>query len=193
MRPVLFALEAGPSPCPGPAALEECTFKDSLPRSDIPGGFNCSRDGGARRFEPTLLREPSCTIVPRHATASFTRVITCAMSLRLLNIPQAMHKQLGLRLAYPTVGRRRVRQCTIHVCSPDGFHHPVRMMTASGSRHRRLTDGWRAFCVHAGVEIGDAICFQQTGVPGVLNAYIDRRGAQGGGVGQGLKPRYRGM
>jgi len=182
MRPVLLALEASPSPYPGPTALEECISRGWLPKSDIPGGLNCSRDGGARYFEPTLLREPSCCVVPRRATASFTRVITCAMSLRLLNIPQAMQKQLGLRLAYPTVGRRRVRQCTIHVCSPDGFHHPVRMVTASGSRHRRLTDGWCAFCVHAGVEIGDAVCLQQTGVPGVLNAYIDRRGGQGGEV-----------
>ena len=91
MRPVHFTLEAGPSPCTRPAALKECISRGSLPRSDIRGGFNCSRDGGARHSEPTLLRKPSFYVVPRRATALFTRVITCAMSLRLLNIPQAMH------------------------------------------------------------------------------------------------------
>ena len=41
-------------------------------------------DGGAWHSEPTLLRKPSFYVVPRRATALFTRVITCAMSLRLL-------------------------------------------------------------------------------------------------------------
>ena len=122
-------------------------------------------------------RKPRCA-QPAHATTPFVRAITCSMSLRLFNIPRAMQAHLGLFHAYPMIGRRRSRQCTIYICSPDGFRHPVRMVAASGSHHHRLTEGWRAFCVHAGVGIGDAIRFYQTGVLGVLNTSVVRRGVQ---------------
>ena len=97
------------------------------------------------------------------------------MSLRLLNIPCAMHARLGLRDAYPVIKRRRAKKCTIYIRSSDGFQHPVRMVSASGTHHHRLTEGWCAFCLHAGVEIGDAVRFEATGVVGVLSACVEGR------------------
>jgi hypothetical protein len=117
---------------------------------------------------------------PAHATTPFVRKITCSMSLRMLNIPRAMQGHLSLCHTYHMIGHRRSRQCTVQIHSPDGFQHPVRMVAATGSHHHRLTEGWRAFCKHAGVQVGDAIHFHRTGVPGVLNASIDRRVAQAG-------------
>jgi hypothetical protein len=148
-------------------SVQKLTFVSSHAQADTserqsPGRLNLK----PRRTPPALV------------TASFVRNITCDMTLRLLNIPRSMHAHLGLCHAYPLIGRRRSRHCTIYIRSPDGFRHPVRMVAASGSHHRRLTDGWRAFCMHAGVQVGDAIYFHRTGVPGVLNASIDRRGPQ---------------
>ena len=141
------------------------------------GSSHAQADTSDRERPGGLNLKPRRT-PPAQVTAPFIRKITCDMTLRLVNIPQAMHVHLGLCYAYPTIGRRRSRQCTIYICSPDGFRHPVRMLAASGSHHHRLTKGWRAFCVHAGVEIGDAIRFYQTGVLGVLHTSIVRRGVQ---------------
>jgi len=48
------------------------------------------------------------------------------------------------------------------------------MVSASGTHHHRLTEGWRAFCLYAGVEIGDTVRFEQAGAAGILNARVER-------------------
>lgn len=111
---------------------------------------------------------------------SFTRSLTCEMSLRLLNIPQAMHECLGLQHAYPVVGRRRLRRCTVHIASPDRVVHAVEMQAASKSHHHRLHEGWRAFCEHVGLRVGDAIHFYATDRPDALVTTVTR--AKGGGT-----------
>jgi len=106
--------------------------------------------------------------------STFSRTMTCEMSLRVLNIPKGMHACLDLGSAYPFINGRRSNRCTIHILSPDGVRHPVSMLSIVGSHHRRLTEGWRSFCRHARVRIGDTVQFCRTDVPGELDTVITR-------------------
>lgn len=121
-------------------------------------------------------RNQACALKPdRPGHASFARRMTCEMSLRLLNIPRAMHNSLELWRAYPLVHGRRSNKCTLPVYSPDGVRHPIAMVSSSGSHHRRLTDGWRRFCVHAGVRLGDVVHFYRTSnEPYALACRVDK-------------------
>ena len=123
---------------------------------------------------PKTLPAPSKQIkVP---LATFSRRITSEMSLRLVNIPKAMHKGLGLTRAYPVAGRRRSKRGTIYVRMPGGWTHPVTMMAASGSYHRRLTDGWAVVCRVAKIRIGDTVRFSRTERCDTLDLAITRAG-----------------
>jgi hypothetical protein len=108
--------------------------------------------------------------------ATFARTITCEMSLRVLNIPKAMHTCLGLGKAFPVVKGRRANRCRIHIRAFDGSCHPVTMCALPGTPHRRLSEGWRAFCAHARVSIGDTVHFHCTGVPHELDTVVVRGG-----------------
>lgn len=179
----MVAADASSDKCTHHAAADNCADLgyafDHVKSVQKPAfvSSHAQSDTSDRQRPGRLYLKPRRT-PPAQVTAPFVRKITCDMTLRLLNIPRSMHAHLGLCRAYPLIGHRRLRHCTIYIRSPDGFRHPVRMVAASGSRHRRLADGWRAFCMHAGIRVGDAIHFHRTGVPGVLNASIDRRGPQ---------------
>lgn len=114
----------------------------------------------------------STTPCSGRADLAFSRCLTSEMSLRLMNIPRAMHQGLGLSSAYPLEGRRRCKRCTIYVCSPDGGRHPVAIVCASGSYHRRLTEGWGAVCRLTGLSVGDTVHFRRTDRPDVLDMTI---------------------
>lgn len=103
--------------------------------------------------------------------------MTCDMSLRVLNIPKAMHAHLMLGNAYPVVNGRRTKRCTIHIRSPDGVRHPVDMVAAAGTHHHRFSQGWKTFCSHARVRIGDTIDFRRTNAPDELDTFIARKAA----------------
>ena len=179
----VVAANASSDKCTHHAAADNCADLghafDHVKSVQKPTFVSChaQADTSDRQRPGRLNMKPRRT-PPAQVTAPFVRKITCDMTLRVLNIPQAMHAHLGLCHAYPLIGHRRLRHCTIYIRSPDGFRHPVRMVAASGSRHRRLADGWRAFCMQAGVQVGDAIHFHRTVVSGVLNASIDRRDPQ---------------
>ena len=115
------------------------------------------------------FRPPTCLL-------TFSRRILSEMSLRLLNIPKAMHKGLDLVSAYPIVGRRRSSRCTVFVRIPGGWAHPVTMTCASGSHHRRLTEGWAVVCRVAKIRVGDAVHFSRTKRHDTLEMTITRAG-----------------
>ena len=115
-----------------------------------------------------------CSKQVKCSLTTFSRRISSKMSLRLMNIPKAMHKGLGLANAFPMAGRRRSNRCTINVRIPGGWTHPVTMTSASGSYHRRLTEGWAVVCWVAQIRIGDTVQFCRTERHGTLEMTIAR-------------------
>lgn len=122
----------------------------------------------------TVVERP----IPDSAAPFFARDVTCDMSLRILNIPEAMHQRLGLVSAYPRVNGRRAKRCTVYISSPGGYQHSVTMV--SKTNHRRLTDGWRSFCESMQLRVGDTIHFYSTNLPNELHVNIVRRAASYG-------------
>jgi hypothetical protein len=75
------------------------------------------------------------------------------------DVPPPMCPCLGLGKAFPVVKGRRANRCTLHIRAFDGSRHPVTMCALPGTPHRRLSEGWRAFCAHARMSIGDTVHF----------------------------------
>lgn len=162
------SLYEGSSDASGADTFKRCTSRMIMTASDTRIPTTTLKDASNSENKRGSV---SCTVTD---TASFSRTMTCDMSLRVLNIPKAMHKSLGLCRAYKLSNGRRSTRCTIHLCSPDGARLPVTMITMLGSQHRRLTKGWRSFCDHAGLRIGDTVHFHKMGVPGELQTNITR-------------------
>lgn len=125
---------------------------------------------GIQQRRPRLKPLSTC-----EAPASFPRPMTTAMSLRVLNIPKGMHTCLRLSKSYPRASNgRRANKCTVYLRSPDGVRQPVVMISTSGTPHRRFTQGWREFCQHTGVRVGDTVTFRATDVADELDTVITR-------------------
>lgn len=107
--------------------------------------------------------------------ARFSRVLTCEMALRVLNIPKTMHKHLRLFRAYPLVNGRRIKRCTVNIINSDGSRHSVLMISTPGTPHRRFTKGWRAFCIQTGLRVGDIVHFSCNETPNNLNVSIQKQ------------------
>ena len=90
----------------------------------------------------------------------YSRTISNAMALRVLYIPLEMHDLLHLADMYPKCGHggRRCRSCVVQLMLTEGgVPFPATMAKSSTCRHRRISTGWRAFCVSAGLQIGDRL------------------------------------
>jgi hypothetical protein len=178
-----WATQAVDTACPETLGL---VTKDIF---DVPPGPPCDTDGVCAPSGTPVQQVKHCTAalgakrvrsaaprsrLLRNVPGIFSRAVTCEMRLRMLNIPKAMHECLGLGDAYPVVNGRRSNQCDIYIRSPDGVRHLVLMLCAAGSHHRRLTRGWRSFCWHTRLRIGDTVRFRRTDVPGELDTDITR-------------------
>ena len=71
---------------------------------------------------------------------------------------------------------RRENACIVHLVS-GAIRAPVTMLRTSSIRqhHRRFTAGWREFCGHVGVEIGDELLFERAGADNKLGVHVKKR------------------
>lgn len=85
------------------------------------------------------------------------------MALRVLYIPLEMHNRLRLGDIYPkSAGGRRCRSCVVDLLlTEDGVPFRATMAKSSGCKHRRVSTGWRAFTLSAGLQVGDRHTFSR--------------------------------
>ena len=138
---------------------------------------------GVQGFGPTVsvldLIDKNETATRLHqGPRQYTRTVTSATALRLLNIPKDMHRQLGLGDMYPPKGAgRRSNVCTVHMATSAIRAAVVMLRTSSRTQHhRRFSTGWREFCALVGVEIGDVIMFERTGTSNELAVRVVKAG-----------------
>jgi hypothetical protein len=119
-------------------------------------------------------------LVSAHPVTSlleYSRTISNAMALRVLYIPLEMHDLLYLTDMYPKRGDggRRCRSCVIQLLlTENGEPFPVTMARSSACRHRRISSGWRAFCVSAGLQVGDRLTFFRGRLSGQLVVTVNK-------------------
>jgi len=107
----------------------------------------------------------------------YSRTISNAMALRVLYIPLEMHDLLHLADMYPKRGNeeRRCRSCVVQVLlTEDGVPFPVTMAKSSACRHRRISTGWKAFTLSAGVQVGDSLTFFRGRLPDQLVVVVNK-------------------
>ena len=108
---------------------------------------------------------PSKSASPRKSTRpkrQYRKTIANATCLRMLYVPGGMHDGLNLASMYPMLpSGHRKNKCVIYLSAGPGPSHPVTMTRSVSKRlhYRRLTTGWRDFCVAIGVQVGDALTF----------------------------------
>jgi hypothetical protein len=83
----------------GPPELKESSVVSSLQVVDFAPQHKHDQIASTRVRPAKSSKVPS---TPK-AAAIFARTMTCEMSLRVLNIPKAMHTCLGLGKAFPVV------------------------------------------------------------------------------------------
>ena len=92
----------------------------------------------------------------------YRKTIANATCLRMMYVPGDMHYGLNMASMYPVLpsGHRKNR-CVIYLSAGPGPLHPVTMARSVSQRlhYRRLSTGWRDFCVAAGVQVGDTLTF----------------------------------
>ena len=114
---------------------------------------------------------------PVTSPLEYSRTINNAMALRVLYIPLEMHDLLYLADMYPKrgYGGRRCRSCIVQLMlTEDGGPFPVTMAKSSACRHRRISTGWRAFCVSAGLQVGDRLTFSRGRLPDQLVVAVNK-------------------
>jgi len=94
----------------------------------------------------------------------YRKTIANATCLRMMYVPTDMHRGLSMASMYSMQpSGRRKNTCVVYLSAAPGSSYPVTMTRSNSKRppHRRLSTGWRDFCVSVGVEVGDTLSFFQ--------------------------------
>jgi hypothetical protein len=92
----------------------------------------------------------------------YRKTIASATCLRMMYVPGDMHDGLNMASMYPMLpSGHRKNKCVIYLSAGPGPLHPVTMARSVSQRlhYRRLSTGWRDFCVAAGVQVGETLTF----------------------------------
>jgi len=106
----------------------------------------------------------------------YQKSIANATCLRMMYVPTDMHRGLNMASMYPMQpSGRRQNTCVVTLSAP-GSSHPVTMTRSISKRphHRRLSTGWRDFCVFVGVQVGDTLTFSQGRHSNELRVSVER-------------------
>lgn len=122
-----------------------------------------TENSSTRRGSESPMQGNSLLTVDRSIASrlGYNRTITNIMALRILYIPSDMHDHLCMEDMYPkSAAGRRCRSCVVYIQMTGGStQYPATMVTSSARRHRRISSGWKAFTLSAGLLVGDCLTF----------------------------------
>ena len=113
----------------------------------------------------------------------YQKSIVDATCLRMMYVPTNMHRGLSMASMYPMQpSGRRKNTCVVYLSAAPGSSHPVTMTRSILKRphHRRLSTGWRDFCVSAGVHVGDTLAFSPGRYSNELRVRVTGKSKQSG-------------